>query len=399
MATVYDHYVINIFYNDTRIDEISPEEFSFVISDSIYNLYPSGIFSIHDLASYFQEGLATVPGAKVRIEYGDKENLNKCEFVVQQDELPEAEHHTILRGNVEIPLIHSWYNDQQITNKGYQDKISNIIDEITNEYSFEDKDIESTENNDYWLQCLQSNASFIKNTLLPNCFSINSNNTPFFAYITTDNIFHLRSFHSMTIKNTVATIAYKAQFLQKEQNEIEMRNRISSLKRWRENLKTVWNYKNRKIFKIDREDGTLQIEDDSITDHPSKGGFLIPIMNDHGNATGYANLQFTESETGRKQNLKGQSIHYLRDSLFVDYFQIILPFNPVMHSGDLVDMSIYLPENDASKLSQNFSGKYVIVNCEHSWNKEDLTGYTNLIVGRKYVQLPDAYFLKGKLIS
>lgn len=398
MGTFYDYYVINIFYNNTRIDDLSPEEFSFAISDSIYSLYPTGYFTINDVSSYFQEGLVTAPGAEVRIEYGDKDNVNKCNFVVMQDTLHNAQHHTILKGDLEIPLIHGWYNEQKVLCQGYKEKISNIVSDLVSKYNFEDTDIDDTENNDYWLQTYQTDAGFIQNTLLPNCFSVDANKTPFFTYITTDNVFHLRSYYSLSIKEVLGKIKYKSPFLKEEDNKIVLKNIATSAKRWRESLTTLHPNKNRNIFKIKSTDGSIESSVEAMNQHPSKGGSAIPIMNDHGEPTSYLNLQFTEETTGRKQNLTGQANYLYRNSIFIDYFQVIIPFNPVMHSGGLVDLMIFLPDNEGSKLAKNMAGQYMIVNCEHSWNKDNLEGYTNLILGRQYVQLPSAYTLKPKLI-
>ena len=399
MSTFYDHYVINIFYNNTRIDDLSPEEFSFAISDSIYNLYPTGYFTINDVSSYFQEGLATAPGAEVRIEYGDKDNLNKCDFIVLKDELFEAKHHTILKGDLDISLIHAWYNDQKVLCQGYKEKISNIITDLVNKYNFESIDIDSTENNDYWLQTYQTDAGFIQNTLLPNCFSVNANKTPFFAYITTDNVFHLRNYYSLSIKEVLGKIQYKPPFSQKESNKIILKNIATTAKRWREDLNTTYPNKNKYLFKISNTNGSIETITESITSHPPKNNLSMPIMNDHGEPTSTINLQFTEDITGKKQNLTGQANYLYRDSLFIDYFQVIIPFNPVMHSGGLIDIMIYLPDNESSKLAKNLAGKYMIINCEHSWDKDSLIGYTNLILGRQYVQLPSSYTLKSKLIG
>ena len=401
MATFYDYYVINIFYNDTKIDEISPEEYSFAISDSIYNLYPTAMFTFHDIGGLFQEGLVTAPGAKVKIEYGDKDNLNTCEFTVLQDELLEPEHHTILSGYIDIPLIHAWYNDQEMISKGYQDKISNIISDLTDKYNFEEVDIDETENNDYWLQTQETNAHFIKNTLLPNCFSVNANKTPFFAFITSDNIFHLRNYHSMSNQKTYDKIIYKSHLVQEDNSNIIIKNRALHIKRWRESLKALFPHKNRKLFKIDRNDGTLVVENDPMKNHPVKGGWSIPIMNDTGNLNSYVNLQFTETSTGRKQNLTGQSITPLRDTLFIDYFQVIVSFNPIIHSGGLIDLMVYMPNQneESTKIAKNLAGKYLVLNCEHSWNHESLMGYTSMILGRQYTQLPESYVLKSRLIS
>jgi hypothetical protein len=69
-----------------------------------------------------------------------------------------------------------------------------------------------------------------------------------------------------------------------------------------------------------------------------------------------------------------------------------------MQAGKNIQLNIYTPESDGEKLSKHYSGKYLIERCEHIWDREQLRGYTSLIVGKKYVSLPSAYLLKADLM-
>ena len=61
-------------------------------------------------------------------------------------------------------------------------------------------------------------------------------------------------------------------------------------------------------------------------------------------------------------------------------------------------LNIYIVDGSGTKLSTNFSGKYVVIECEHIWDGENSRAHTKLIVGRKYISVANSYLMKGKLL-
>ncbi len=394
MATLFDYYIINLFINETEVD-VATSEYSFSLSDSIYQLYPSAFFTIHDFSGVYQELLAFVEGNKFTVEFGDKDSTNKSNYIISSNHLVEIETSGKLGGTVEVPLIHEYFNEQQIKNKGYKNRISFIIKDLVDSYDFKDTDIDDTGNEDYWLQTLQTDAHFIQNTLLPNSFSRNATKTPFFCFITTDNIFHFRNIQSIMDEGNAATIEYK-QHSGDTQKGPSYKGIVQSTTRWSEKIKNHWKLRKRNLFKIDRNNGTLVEEEDSIKDYPQRNPWNVPILNNLDNITGYENFLFNESTTGKQENIKGQKINTMRDSMFLEHFFLVVPLDPQLHSGKTIQLNTYMINGD--KPSTNFAGKYIIEDCEHVWDGKNSTAFTKLIVGRKYLQVPKNYVLKGALM-
>jgi hypothetical protein len=45
------------------------------------------------------------------------------------------------------------------------------------------------------------------------------------------------------------------------------------------------------------------------------------------------------------------------------------------------------------------SGDYIIEDCVHSWDGERKRGFTTIIVGRKFANVPSNYKIKESLIN
>jgi len=390
---VDEYFTINTTFNGQSID-LAPQEFSFSMADTIYNLYNYGLFELNDTTGLLQEYFGTIEGAEFELGYGTKELINTSKYVLKKDELSDIKVPGFLSGSVNIQIVNAWYGKQKIKSKAYQSTIATIISKLVQNQGFSSIDIENTGNYDYWYQMMMTDAKFIQEILLPNVYS-SSAESPFYAYITSDNIFHLKSLKSMFNTNIVATIEYKAST---ELNTNKL-NLTTSIKKFNQSSDEHRALLKRDIYQINRSDGTLSIDDDDIISYPPKGSKSIPIMNFIDEATGYVDLGFNESDSGRDENLKGQKINSTKKSAIINRFLIMLPLNPKLKSGNLIQFNVYVSEGDGTKLSRHYSGKYVIENSEHIWNHETHEGYTKIIIGRKYTGIiPDSYLLKSKLI-
>lgn len=398
MGTYLDYYIINLSVDDKNV-ELDPDSYSFSITDSIYSLYNSCVFSFEDSTGFLQEGLGVARGNKYKLEYGVDDEINSCEYVIDTEALDEINLPGYLTGKVTLKLKNAWWYEQEIKNHGYTGRISNIIRDLASGYNFKEIDIDDTGNEDQWLQTLMTDAKFITDMLLPNAFSRNANSSPFFAFITSDNVFHLRNWDSMMSEGRIAKLEYKTNpGSNSQESSIAQFNKTVSIKRWSSESKENWNLYKRNIYKIDREDGELVKEEDAITDYPDSNNLKIPVIKDDNDPyTGYLNLQFTETSTGRKENLVGQTYTSMKSGMFFDRFLGIFPFNPVLHSGRTVQLDVFTLESNGTKLSKRFAGYYLIENCEHVWNGTTRTGFTKVLLGRKYLSLPSSYLLGPKL--
>ena len=392
MAISQEYYSMDFSLNGVTA-ELVPEEISFVISDSIYSLYNYGKVIIQDSTGGYQEYFATTEGAKFSINYGSIEKTNACPFVIKDDHIDKMDTAGLLAGSVGINIVNKWYIDQKIKSKSYKAPIHSIINSIVSMAGFASLEIEATGNDDYWYQMMTTDAKFIKEMLLPNAYS-NSSETPFYAYITNDNIFHLKSLKSMMKSNPTTTIKYNIPSKDDTDNDFTLQ-----VRRWHQSSDKHRKFLNRNIYKISRTDGTLVESSDSIRSYPPNNAESIPIMNHGDQDTGYINLGFDRTESGASQNLDGEIINSQRDSIFLERFLLTYPLNPNLHSGETIQFNVYTADNQREILSPRHSGKYVIESCEHLWDRESRRGSTKLIIGRKYIgSVPSTYVIKPLLI-
>jgi len=387
-----DYYTINFSFNGTKF-ELAPQDFSFSLADSIYSLYNYGTFTLNDHDGILQEYFSTTEGGKLTIGYGASETINTCSFIIKKDELSEMSTPGFLTGSVDIELVHDWYGQQKIKSKAYEDSISAIVHRLAVAGGFVITDIENTGNRDLWYQPMITDAKFIQE-MVPAAYSPKSN-SPFYVYITNDGVFHLKSLQSMMNTKPIATIEYRTQD-QKTKNV----NQTIYIKRFHQSSDEHRSQLKRNIYQISRTDGSLTtLSGDGIDSYPPKNNKTVPIMNFHDEATGYVDLGFKEASTGRDESMKGGGINSMKKSSFIDRFLVLQQFNPLLKSGELVQLNIYSPEGDGDKISKHYGGKYVVENCEHIWNNEELRGYTKMIIGRKYTGIiPSSYLIKPALI-
>lgn len=393
MGRYLNYYEIDVYYNGREFD-VPPESLSFSTADSIYSLYNYGGISIDDPTSYYQEFFVTMEGAIVTLKFGNTSGFNSCDFMIKKDQVDVFYQPGFFSGEVDVEIVNSWYNKQEAKTIGFKAPISTILTDILSNSGFTSLDIEITGNNDYWYQMGYTDAKFIRDILLPNAYS-SSSKTPFFAYITNDNVFHLKSLATMLSSSPVATIEYAV-----PPSNSDNFNYTLNVRRWHQNSDDHREFLSRKIYKVSQDDGSLLETTDDIGSYPPKNNLTVPIMNWNKKTSSIVNLDFEHQETGPSENLLGQQVNSTKKSMFLDRFFVFMPLNPAFKSGATVQFNAYtLDQSNQPILSKRFSGIYVIENCEQIWNKEDRKGYSKLIIGRKYIGvIPSSYLMKPQLI-
>jgi hypothetical protein len=396
--TYLEYYKIGLSINDKSYN-LDPTYFSFSMRDNIYNLYNTGTLLLKDKTGLLQEYFETTEGAIVKIEYGNSDYLNTCTFVNKFDQINETDNPGFMTGEVFFHLIHEWYNEQQIRSSAYSNRISRIIRDLTNFYNFKNKDINDTGNERTWYQPMITDAKFIEEILLPNAFSRNADQTPFFAYITNDNVFHFRNFKSMLEENVLTTVNFKINLEKVARGEESLQDTTQSVQRVHQSSDSDFKLRRRNIFRIDRDTGEMDESEDELVNHYPQNNLKTSILHDRENTTDYFLVGFTQEETGDKESQLGRIFYSHRDALFLDKFIFFQPFNPKLKAGGAIQLNIYSTiDEKGNKLSKHFSGRYVIIDCEHIWDAESQKGYTKLIVGKRYNQVPEAYLLKSDLL-
>lgn len=108
---------IKILVDDYDIG-ISPMSMSFVIRDSIYDFFPTCKITFTDNGGVMNDALAFVNGTKVKLWFGSDESTWKsCEYVVDENCVPERLTSANFGGYLETFLVHNFYAKQNKINK------------------------------------------------------------------------------------------------------------------------------------------------------------------------------------------------------------------------------------------------------------------------------------------
>lgn len=388
-----DFYEIEILANKAAL-ELGASQFSFSLSDSIHRTFPKATLWLNDFSGVFQEYLLTVEGTIFEFYYGVKENADSAidsKFVVLQDAVEEPTTQGILNGEIKTEMLHEYYDTQELVSAAHNNRISFIVRELADQYQFRDLDINDTGNQDTWYQMLCTNEQFMRHGLMPNAYSGNSFDTPFFMFVTLDNVFHWRHFKSLIDQAPVDTLVN----LPPTEGSSSTRNAIRSIRRVHKHSKI----RRRFIHQLDYTNGELLEEEDSILDYPSDTSKVQLIENEE-LIQSFLFQGYTESDSSRDENDIGYKIHTMRESLFTDRFLVEVPFYPELRAGKMVNLEIRLYENNSGEESSLlYRNKFLIEESVHNWNGQNQNGSTTLVVSRKNVNVPSSYLVGNQLMG
>lgn len=397
MSVFFDFYEIDFRFHGIDFP-LEPGRTSFSINDSIYSLYNTASITVEDRTGELSEQLSFVKGTEVEIDYGIKDYAaNKGKYVIVNSHFPETGQGQpgIVSGKVEMRLKNAWYAQQEIHSRAFNDSIDSILRTLTGGVgAIRRQDISSTDGVDVWYQPMINDAEFIENVLLPNSFSFDAPSTPFYAYITTDGVFHFKPAAAMYSANITDELEYPTNLTP----DTTQPQKVLELRNIREDKDLERHLLNRDVFRIDTDTGRLIREDDSITDHISPSNKKFPFVADLSLKQDYVD-QNREEPTIDERNAEIGRLNYShRPGMFIDRFIIITPLNPKLHSGQKINLITHTAmKNDRTDESPTFTDNYVIENAEHIWNSEQTRGFTKLIVGRKYLRGNRRYDFRQKL--
>lgn len=394
MALYRDYYEIELYANNRLIDLI-PNSYGFEMTDSIHKIFSSGAFFLNDETGLLQEYLGTDQGLHVTLDYGTKDKTNRNKYIVLNNTLNAPSTSRYLSGEVEVPIKHRWFNYQERRSASFDDRISEVVKTLAQAYPFSGMDIEDTQNRDFWYQGNRTQAEFIKDILLPRAFSTNSGGTPFFVYITNDDVLHMRHLQSMYTQKAKAKYLYDMNKTHKK-GDINQRFLIQSLMKWQAD----WDNETKKTRQYDiytvNQDGSVEKQStERLLDHIG-GGRAVPIQNDQGNTTGIATWFFQEPSD---DNDKGKINNLFRKNLFIDRFLITVPLNPYLQSGDKIEVEFNKKEESGVSTSERYSGNYIVEMCTHRWIKEENRGETEMVIGRGATTIPNEYIFEANVMK
>lgn len=391
---VDDYYNLELFINN-EIADLAPASYTFDLEDSIHMMYPRLNMYLSDTTGLMQEYFATGEGLQYQLEYGRLNETVKSKYVVMADSLPETLSAGVLNGTVKVELIHDYFDTQTIISNAYNNRISIIVRNLADKYRFRSINVNDTGNQRVWYQPMMNDVDFIEKILLPNAYSSNGFNSPFFCFVGLDNSFNFRNFKSMFDSSPVEEIYLSTQTQESTQDP----NLVRSISRVHVGADTTKKYRSREFFTINKDNGELITNSYSITDIPSSIR-TVPIIDTSDNLQSYYFQGSSPSSPTLDQDIIGDRNNSMRGSLFLDRFVVELSLNTNLRAGRVVNLDIRtFKDIDGDQDSLAFRGKYLIENSKHAWFGPSQTGTTRLLISRKQVNAPSTYFAAKRFIG
>ena len=366
---------------------LSPMSFSVIEFDSIYQFYPKVKFIVSDYEGVANEYLAFVDGTELEITFGESDDtVKKCKFVVAKDAVPQQKTSSNgIGGDFEIELIHDYFMKQYKKSNAYQSNISDIISDIVSKYQFDSVDIEDTLNSGYWYQPFVNDSEFIINYLLPFAFSNSAQNTPFYAFIDSNNVFHFKSFNSMFNSTPLKEITYGTYGIDIVANG----NIFYSVNFSQLELSKIKPYFNCRYYNYD-EDGNISLENDSLLKYTKSQG-KYPIIGSSTNPTEIISLYDNDiKQDDTKNNNKGFAINLHKDVVLPDKITINTHLDKTLVCGNTITVNMpNVTSNSSDTLSLRNTSTYLIESSYHIWDSKNAR--TMLVCSKQNVNLTEQY--------
>jgi hypothetical protein len=366
---------------------LSPMSFSVIEFDSIYQFYPKVKLVVSDYSGIANEYLAFVDGTELEITFGaTDDSVKKCKFVVAKNAVPQQKTSSNgVGGDFEIELIHDYFMKQSKKSNAYQSNISDIVSNIVSKYQFDSTDIESTLNSGYWYQPFVNDSEFIVDYLLPFAFSNSAQNTPYFAFIDSNNVFHFKSFNSMFTATPTKEITYTTNGIDIITND----KTFNSVNFSQLELSKIKPYFNCKYYNYDK-DGNINTENDTLLKYAKSQG-KYPIVGSSSNPTEIISLYDNDIKSDdTKNNNKGFSINLHKNVVLPDKITINMPLDKNLVCGKTVNINMpNVNSNSSDSESLRNTGKYLIESSYHIWDSK--CARTMLICSKQNVVLTKDY--------
>lgn len=391
--TTNEGYIISIKIEDEETD-FDPNNFSLSLHDSIYSIYNDAEIIFDDITGFFRETLLSSEGVKYNILLSNKIHDNilpSCDYIVESDECLENLQFGVLSNKIKIRFINNYYSKQNIENKAYKGSISSVINNVL-QNDFEKKDVQNCDCNTIWYRIASDQKTFLEKILLKNAYSKSIGDFPFFMFTTFDGKFNFKNIKTLLDKKPIASLEYNPQ----NRNTFN-ENSILDCKPFKTGSLNLKKYYLRKNVIRNYETGKFTEENVAIKDNQTNG-LKIPILGTNNKITKYDYYNLSQKINGEKEALKGRIVQNNRMEFFVDRLIITVPFNPMLKSGEMVDLNLsIISSKNTSEPSLYQSGKYLIEDCVHTWSNASKNATTRLVVGRKSCIIPN-FKLSQRLI-
>ena len=388
MSDAFKKYELNLKVDGNDTD-ISPSSYSFVIRDSIFELYPKASFTINDPTGSFNEFLGFVNGTKLEISIGRSlDNMVSCPFRVVNNAVPEQYSQNSPSGKIELSLIHDYYYYQTKLSMAFNNNISDIVLKKVKNYKFNSINIDDTLNSGLWYQPYIYDDEFIIKYLLPFAYSTDSEKTPFFCYIDGNNNFNFRSYKKLAQQNFYKEFNYRSI----GQLNSLLENTIISTNFYQERVDSYRSSLHKILGYYDSNGSYITANREAlIVDYPKNDIDPIAIKCDLNNITSVENLINDDIILDEnKNNRYGEEFNKIKKGLFIDKIVLTTNFDNKITAGKKIRLTIPLITEDSNnEFSLRNSGDYIIESTYHKWTGKDAISV--IICSRQSLKLTSQY--------
>lgn len=394
MSLWQDRYEIEVKVNDTVLD-YPPSAYTFTMYDSIFSFYSKGSFNFNDITNMFSEFLIFPNGTKIDIKFGIKDNYISCPYTIVRNSMPQQTVQSNMGGTIEIPLVHNYFFNQTNLSKAFiGQEISNIVKQKVQQYNFSRFNIENTITKGNWYQPLVNDATFINDFLLPFAYSNDAENSPYYAFVNSDNTFNFTTYKKMFDDKPVLSLA----LVSSSQVQSLAQDSIYAINFSQESLSNIRPLLNRIISYFDKN-GNFNLDEDSILDYPSNRIGNIALQANMTNVTDLYHLlddDIVDKDIINKN--KALQISSMKKAFHIEKVIITTNLNISIMAGKKIKLLLPIrTDEEKTELSNRFSGEYIIESAYHRWTGH--IGTSVFVCSRQDIEVPGSYVNKDNLIQ
>lgn len=383
-----DYYDVDIKFLSQSLN-LPAQALNFSIHDSIHRFYSNSNILIQDNTGLFRESLVNINGCEFEVLFGDTENTLKSKYTIKSSESDEPKTFGILNGDLNLLCENSFYYKQNEKNEAFNDRCSNIVKKTIKENVFKSENIKETDSKIILYRMSMNQKDFIEKVVLPNSFSSNCNNTPFYCFIDVENNFNFISWSEMFSSVPKANLYYS----NTNKNDFD-KNKILSIKPFSKNMDDYFKKIDQDVFYRNYNTGEFFSLNSNIRDFPkNEKKSLLPIIKSQFKSINVKSFDYEDYSL--RESVKAKFIFENRVAMGLEFFEITIPFNSKLMSGKTVNIEVKTL-NETSKYN---SDKFLIEDCIHSWDGKNKRGTTTMIISRKQISIPNNYKIKTMVLE
>lgn len=374
MADNTEEFIVRLSIEDST-DFFPEREVSFILHDSIFNMFPSIEVIYADTTGLALEWGTFIQGVKLSVSLGEQENYLESIFrSLNREVIKSAGSAPLLSGVIRVCGLHkSYFDDRSNPKKSFFKKtVSDCVKDLFS--SEEEPDIEDTKGkiNTY---AYEDPYSFTKEVLLKAAYSGKIDPYVFFRDLKEQ--LHFCSLDHLMEQSSVATLELKSVLSEQDDERLI----ISGFLPFNEDGQKVYPFM-RTEGKFLNSDLVFKQEENSVAKDAQD---TIPFISENkiGHAV-YFGREFNPCVDYGDLN-KGFASSSMK--FILDKAICIVPFNADYVAGKILELKVSIINTEGSEeLSQFYSGVWLIEQSFHSWSGEEQKAMSKLVLCRKSVK-------------